>query len=316
MKEKIPFGRRSTADDVLHGLELTGRTILITGCNSGIGFETFRALAAHGAHVIGLARTLRGAQDACRRAGGSSTPIECNLADLKSIANASKAVHELGRSIDAIVACAGIVGPKSLQIVGGVELQFFVNHLGHFALINDLVDLVPDRQGRIVIVSSSASVGQAPKQGILFENLDGHLFYKQFEFYGHSKLANALYAKELSRRLASRGIAVNSLHPGAIGGTGLFRSMGFPLSFILKIASLFFKTIPQGAATQTLLAASPLVQGVTGEYWADCNISTGSPHLNDVSMAGRLWAVSQDIVECSDESVVQRQCSESKRTSL
>jgi len=297
MKNVIPFGSRSSADDVLEGVNLTGRTILITGCNSGIGFETFRALTTHGAHVIGLARTMRSAQDACRRAGGSSTPVECNLADLSSVATAGQAVRKLGRKIDAIVACAGIVGPKTLETRYGVELQFLVNHISHFALIGDLVDLVPNRSGRIVIVSSSAGVQQAPKLGILFDNLDGHAYYKQFEFYGHSKLANALYAKELSRRLAPRGITVNSLHPGAIGGTALFRDLGFPLNIVLKLVSVFFKTVPQGAATQTLLAASPLVQGITGKYWADCQIAKGSRFLDDDFMRERLWSVSQQIVD-------------------
>jgi WW domain-containing oxidoreductase len=296
MSIDIPFNSRSTADDVLAGLNLTGRTILITGCNSGIGFETFRALVARGAHVIGLARTLNAARDACQRAGGSSTPVQCNLADLESVSEAARVVRKLERPLDAIVACAGIVGSAKLEVREGVELQFLVNHIGHFALVNGLIDLVRDRTGRVVIVSSSASIQQAPKQGILFDNLDGHEFYKQFVFYGQSKLAEALYAKELSRRVAARGIAVNSLHPGAIHGTGLFRNFGFPLNVVMRVAGMFFKSVPQGAATQTLLAASRLVEGISGEYWADCQISKGSVHLNDQIMAGRLWEVSEKIV--------------------
>jgi WW domain-containing oxidoreductase len=296
MDTKIPFGSRSTADDVLAGVDLSGRTVLVTGCNSGIGFETSRALAAHGAHVVGLARTLEKARDACQRAGGSSTPVRCNLADLSSVMEATCAVRRLGRPLDAIVACAGIVGSKELQVREGVEQQFLVNYISHFALINGLIDIVPDQLGRIVIVSSSASVQQAPKQGILFDNLDGQLFYNQFVFYGHSKLAIALYAKELSRRLAPRGIAVNSLHPGSIRDTGLFRSLGFPLTIVLRVASMFFKSVPQGAATQTLLAGSPLVKGITGEYWADCQVSQGSAFLNDRIMTERLWAVSETIL--------------------
>ena len=265
MSKSIPFGPRSTADDVLAGLDLSGRTIVITGCNSGIGFETFRALAAHGAHVIGLARTLEAARDACQRAGGSSTPVACDLADLDSVIAATNAVRTLGRSLDALVASAGIMGSKELRLREGVELQFLVNHIGHFVLINGLIDMVPDHTGRVVIVSSSGSVQQAPKQGILFDNLDGHRFYKPFSFYGQSKLACALFAKELSRRLAPRGIAVNSLHPGAVGGTRLQRNLGFPFTASLPIASFFMKSVPQGAATQTLLAASPLVEGISGD---------------------------------------------------
>jgi WW domain-containing oxidoreductase len=296
MSNPIPFGPRSTADDVLAGLDLSGRTILITGCNAGIGFETFRALAHHGADVIGLARNLEAARAACQRASGSSCPVACDLADLDSIIEATRTVRRLGRPVDAIVASAGIMGSKELQVRDGVELQFLVNHVGHFALINELIDLVPDHTGRIVIVSSSSSIQQAPKQGILFDNLDGHRFYRPFAFYGQSKLACALFAKELSRRLAPRGILVNSLHPGAVGGTGLNRGLGFPFTAMLAIARYFMKSVPQGAATQTLLAGSPLVDGISGEYWVDCQIGKGSPFLNDRAMAERLWTVTEGIV--------------------
>jgi WW domain-containing oxidoreductase len=296
MSKPIPFGRHSTADDVLAGLDLSGRTILITGCNSGIGFETFRALACHGAHVIGLARDLPAAREACRRAGGLSSAVACDLANLDSVIEATRTVRELDRPLDAIVASAGIMGTKELLVRNGVELQFLVNHVGHFALINGLMDLVTDHTGRIVIVSSSGSIQQAPKQGILFDNLDGHRFYKPFTFYGQSKLACAIFAKELSRRLAPRRIVVNSLHPGAVRGTGLNRGLGFPFTAILSVARHFMKSVPQGAATQTLLAASPLVDGISGEYWVDCQIGKGSSFLNDPAMAERLWTTTEEIV--------------------
>jgi len=296
MSNPIPFDRRSTAEDVLAGLKLSGRTILITGCNAGIGFETFRALVGHGAHVIALARSLDAARDACRRAGGSSTPIACDLANLDSVAEAIRSVRRLERPLDVIVASAGIMGTKQLRVRDGVEMQFLVNHVSHFALINGLLDRVRDRTGRIVIVSSSGSIQQAPKQGILFDNLDGHRGYKPFAFYGQSKLAAALFAKELSRRQAQKGIVVNSLHPGAVGGTGLNRGLGFPFTAILAVAKHFMKSVPQGAATSTLLAASPLVAGITGEYWVDCQISKGSSLLSDRSMAQRLWDTTENIV--------------------
>lgn len=296
MVSSIPFGPGSTADDVLAGLDLSGRTILVTGCYSGIGFETFRALAARGAHVIGLARSREAARHACERAGGSATPIACDLANLDSVIAARNAVRKLGRPLDAIVANAGLMGLKHPDVREGVETQFLVNYVGHFALITGLIDMVPDHTGRIVVVSSSASIRQAPKQGILFDNLDGHQFYKPSIFYGQSKLACALFAKELARRLAPRGIAVNSLHPGAVAGTRLNRSLGFPMSAVLRIARYFMKSVPQGAATQTLLAASPLVEGISGEYWVDCQIGEGSIHLNDRAMAQRLWNTSERIV--------------------
>jgi WW domain-containing oxidoreductase len=296
MESISTFGARTTADEVLTDLDLTRKTILVTGCNSGIGFETIRALAARGAHIIGLARSLQSAREACHSARGSATPVACDLADIASVVNAVDTVVSLGRPLDAIITNAGVMCPKKLIIRYGVELQFFVNHIAHFLLVNRLLRLVPSHSGRIVIVSSSASVDQAPKEGIMFDNLDGHRFYKPFQFYGQSKLANALFAKELSRRVEGRGIAVNSLHPGAVGGTSLQRSLGFHLNLVMMVARHFMKSIPQGAATQTLLAASPLVQGVTGEYWSDCQVAKGSGYLTDSDMARHLWTVSEGIV--------------------
>jgi WW domain-containing oxidoreductase len=298
MRPPIPFDSRSTADDVVARLDLKGRTILVTGCNSGIGFETIRALSARGAHIIGLARSLQAAREACGRLGpsASATPVACDLGDLACVVAAANTVRTLGRPLDAIVCNAGVMCPPSLEVRYGVELQFLVNHIGHFLLVNHLLDRVPDRTGRIVIVSSSASTEFAPKEGIMFDNLDGSRFYKPFTFYGQSKLANALFAMELSRRLAPRQIAVNSLHPGAVGGTGLQRALRFPFTLIMPIARLFMKSIAQGAATQTLLAASPSVAGVTGKYWSACQVSQGSTFLDQPVIAKRLWSTSEEIV--------------------
>jgi WW domain-containing oxidoreductase len=293
---KIPYGARSTANKVLAGIDLSGKRILITGCNSGIGFETMNALAANGAHVIGVARTLAGAKKACDEVGLSSTPVECDLADLDSVAAAAEKIRGLQVPLDAIIANAGIANPPALLTRYGIEMQFLVNHIGHFALVNRLLDLVRNGSGRIVIVSSSASIKQAPPEGIMFDNLDGHRFYKPLSFYGQSKLAAALYAKELSRRLTGRGIAVNSLHPGATRGTGLNDMLGLPWRIILSAARLFMKSASRGAATQALLAASPLVAGITGEYWSNCQIAAGNPLLNDGELAKRLWEVSAQIV--------------------
>src|SRR5258707_13519440 len=213
MVKSNPFGARSTADKVLAGIDLTGKRMVVTGCNSGIGFETMSALSANGAQVFGLARSLRDAEIACAKAGPSCTPVACDLADLDSVAAAGGAIRALQIPLDAVVANAGIANLPALQTRYGVEMQFLVNHIGHFALVNQLCDLVRDGSGRIVIVSSDASIKQAPAEGIMFDNLDGHRSYRPITFYGQSKLAAAIYAKELSRRLKSRGIAVNSVHP-------------------------------------------------------------------------------------------------------
>jgi WW domain-containing oxidoreductase len=292
----IPFGAKSTAEDVLAGLDLTGRTILVTGCNSGIGYETLRALAARGAHVIGLARSAEKAREACARAGGATTPIACDLQDLASVDAAVAAVRGLGRPLDVIVANAGLLGSTWVERVYGIEKQFWVNHVAHFRLVTGLTDLVTDGTGRIVIVSSTASIGLAPKPGILFDDLDGARGYKRLAFYGQSKLANALFAKELSRRLAPRGITVNALHPGVILGTGIARGVEWYLRGVLWVMRHFNKTEAQGAATQALLAASPLVAGLTGRYWDNCQIAQPSVHFEDPAMAARLWQVTEEIL--------------------
>jgi len=296
MSQSIPFGSRSTADQVLAGIDLTGRQIVVTGCSSGIGFETMNALDANGARVIGLARSLEDAQAACAKVGPLCTPVACDLSDFDSVAAAADSIGALRVPLDCIVANAGTGLSPSLRTRHGIEMQFLVNHIGHFALVNRLLGLVRNGTGRIVVVSSSASIKQAPAQGIMFDNLDGHRHYKPFEFYAQSKLANALFAKELSRRLQGRGIAVNSLHPGATRGTGLNRAVGLPLKIVLSFARVFMRSAQRAAATSALLAASPLVAGISGHYWTDCQIAAGHPLLEDAGLAARLWDVSEQIV--------------------
>jgi WW domain-containing oxidoreductase len=284
MTKSVPFGRRSTADQVLAGIDLTGKKILVTGCNSGLGLETMNAFAANGATVIGLARSIESASQSCAAASPSCIPVACDLSDLGSIAAALEAVRDLAMPLDAVVANAGVAN-LPLQTRYGVEMHFLTNHLGHFALINGLAGSLRDHGGRVVVVSGTAS--GAPADGIMFDNLDGHRFYAPSVFYAQSKLANALYAKELSRRLGSRGIAVNSADPGA-ARTRINRGW---------VTRLLAKTAPRAAATQALLAASPEVAGISGEHWADCRIRAGNPLLQDTSLAKRLWSVSEEFLQ-------------------
>jgi WW domain-containing oxidoreductase len=293
---KTPFDSKSTADMVLANLDLSDRTILVTGCSGGIGFETIRALSARGARIIGVARSLDSAQRACARLKSPAAAIACDQSDLRSVERAANTIAERYEKVDAIVANAGITGASTVQTRESVEMQFLVNYLSHFHLINRLVPKLPDHSGRVVVVSSSASKNQAPKEGILFDDLDGHTHYSASKFYGQSKLALAIFATELARRLGDRGIAVNSLHPGAVKGTDLNRNLTFPLSLVLSVAQLFFKSPEQGAATQSMLAASPLVEQISGKYWEDCQIAEGSKYLSDTAMASRLWQVSDELV--------------------
>ena len=296
MASPVPYGPRSTANQVLAGVDLTRRWILVTGCDEEIGFETMNALAANGAHVFGLASSSSSAKNACNQIGPRATPVECDLTDLDSVAAAAEMIRGLQVSLDAIIANAEVAMPSTLRTRYGIELQFLGNHIGHFALINQLLDLVRNGTGRIVMVSSSASVTQAPPKGIMFDNLDGR-FYDPVTCFGQSKLAVALYAKELSRRLRRRAIAVNSLHPGAAKGIGVRQSLLLPLRAVRSTMQLFMKSVGQRAATAALLAASPCVAGITGEYWSDCQVAEGNPLLNDGELAKRLWQVSVQIVE-------------------
>jgi WW domain-containing oxidoreductase len=296
MTQSIPYGARSTADQVLAGIDLTRKRFVVTGCSSGIGFETMNALVANGAHVIGLARTRDSARAACNAAGPSATPIACDLTDLESVQAAADSILRLPGPLDGVIANAGIANLPTLETRCGIELQFLVNHIAHFALVNRLAAAVRSGTGRIVIVSSDASIKRAPAEGVLFDNLDGRRFYDPSTFYGQAKLAAALYAKELSRRLGPRGVSVNSLHPGSTRGTGFDKYQSLTRRPCHRLARLFMKSPAQGAATQTLLAASPQVGGITGEYWSDCQIAEGSPLLADSGLAKRLWDVSERMV--------------------
>jgi NAD(P)-dependent dehydrogenase (short-subunit alcohol dehydrogenase family) len=296
MASSIPYGTRSTANQVLAGVDLTRKWFLVTGCNEEVGFETMNALAANGAHVFGLANSLAAARAACDQIGPRATPIACDLADLDSVAAAAGMIRGLQVSLDAIIANSEVASPAALHKRYGIELQFLSNHIGHFALVNQLLDLVRNGTGRIVIVSSGASVRQAPPEGIMFDNLDGHLFYDALTFYGQSKFAVALYAKELSRRLRRRAIAVNSLHAGAAKGAALRKDLLLPLRVVRSTVQQVMKSAGQRAATGALLAASPCVTGISGEYWSDCQVAKGNPLLNDSELAQRLWQVSMQIV--------------------
>jgi WW domain-containing oxidoreductase len=294
MASSTPLGARSTADQVLAGVDLSGKRFLVTGCNSGLGFETMSSLAANGAQVIGLARTLTAAEGACARVAPTCIPVECDQSDLRSVAAAVAAVRALNVPLDALIANAGIANLPELHQLHGIEAQFLVNYISHFALINPLCEQLRSGGGRIVLVSGEAGVRHAPATGIRFDNLDGRQAYDPLVFYGQSKFAVALYAKELSRRLGNRGIAVNAVDPGASRGTGIdrYRGRSWPRSVVKR----FMKGASRGAAGQTLLAASPRVAGVSGEYWKNCAIAQGHPLLADADLARRLWETSDRLL--------------------
>lgn len=296
MRKSNAFGAHSTADEVLAGIDLTGKRYLVTGAASGLGLQVANALAANGGHVIVTARTLDRARRACQEIGYQCSPLQCDLGDLDGVAAATAAVHRLDVPLDAIIAHAAIAPPETLSLRNGIEAQFFVNHIGHFALINELTDLLRDGAGRVVIVSNSVAGAKPVKGGIMFDNLAGERFYEAQRFHRQSKLANALYAKELSRRLKTRGIAVNCVDPGKVRPTTMAKQWSIVRRLAQLAARPFLRSPAQGAATSSLLAASPSVAGLSGEHWRYCKVEPGNPLIEDRELASRLWDICADIV--------------------
>ena len=280
------FGAKSTAEEVTQGLDLRGKTAVVTGCNSGLGLESMRVLAMRGAHVIGTARTLEKGREACAQMKGHTTPVVLELADFPSVVECAKKVRALTSQIDILMLNAGIVLEK-LEQVGGLEKQFVVNHLGHFILAHRVLDLVhSSKQGRVVTVGSGSHTS-VPPGGIQFDNLSGAGWFHKG--YGHSKLANGLFSLELSRRFAGTRATSNCLTPGPVD-TKIRRNMAAP-------PAREEKTVQQGAATQCYLATNPMLAKTTGEYFKDCNPAPQSDFQRDTAMAEKLWALSTQLTQ-------------------
>jgi NAD(P)-dependent dehydrogenase (short-subunit alcohol dehydrogenase family) len=286
------FGYASTAEDVTHGLDLRSKTILLTGCNSGLGLETLRVLALRGSRLFATARSRDKAKLACADAAPHATPLACDLAEPASVRACVAQLKEERVGLDAIICNAGIMALPRLERVHGYERQFFTNHIGHFLLVTGLVsELSPE--GRVVMVSSDAH-RRAPSNGIEFDNLSGDRGYSAWGAYGQSKLANLLFARELSRRLPAPRQTANALHPGVIA-TNLSRHSPSLVRAALALASpLALKDAAQGAATQCYVATQPSL-AANGEYFSDCNVSRSSRLGRDLDLARDLWAASERI---------------------
>jgi NAD(P)-dependent dehydrogenase (short-subunit alcohol dehydrogenase family) len=293
-KGKNGLGYGTTAEEATAGCDLTGKTVLVTGCNSGLGLETIRALALRGARVLATARTVEKARDACAGLKGDFLPLACELSDPASVRACVAAVKSGAGPLDAIIGNAGVMAIPTPQQKFGWELHLFTNHIGHFILITGLLDrLAP--AGRVVVTASNAH-RRAPAAGIEFDNLSGERGYEPMKAYGASKLANILFTRELARRLGDGTQTANTLHPGVIS-TGITRTIPALAQMAMKIASpLILKTPAQGAATQCYLATSPAVAKVTGAYYADCNPSETTPIARDLTLAARLWQESEALV--------------------
>ncbi len=292
------FGKESTAEEVTADLDLSGKRALVTGCNSGLGFETMRVLALRGAHVIGTGRTLAKAEVACESVAGQTTPVALELSDFDSVVQCAETVSSLDLSLDMLICNAGINTFGELELINGVERMFVVNHLGHFLLVNRLMPLLrQSAPARIVHVGSASGYSQAPAVGIDFDNLRGEKGFDAGESYGRSKLANALFSAELAKRTQGSGVTSNVIHPGLVQTNIARTAPGLIRGAFNLFGGLIAKNVEQGAATQTYVATAPGLDGVSGAYFEDCNPVRveGPHHMYDEGMAARLWEVSTEL---------------------
>ncbi|WP_372351131.1 SDR family NAD(P)-dependent oxidoreductase [Streptomyces sp. KL116D] len=299
-----PFGFASTADDVVSGIDLTGRRAVVTGASSGIGAETARALAATGAAVTLAVRDVAAGERVAKDITGSTGNQDVRAAhlDLTDPASITAFTAAWQGSLHVLVNNAGVMACPEQYTEQGWEWQFATNHLGHFALATGLHGaLAADGNARVVAVSSTGHQ-QSP---IVWDDVNfAFRRYDPWLAYGQSKTANVLFAVEATRRWADDNITANALMPGAIY-TNLQRHMDGGGSG--RVAAELIKTVEQGAATSALLATSPLLEGVGGRYFADCNETeivdrrSGTLHgvaryAVDPAGARRLWELSEDLL--------------------
>jgi len=306
------FGATSTTDEVLQGVDLTGKRVLVTGVSAGLGVETARALAARGAQVVGAARDLAKAKAATSSVSGIEL-IELDLANLASVRAAADKLVADGRPFDLVINNAGVMATPFGKTADGFETQFGTNHLGHFVLVNRIASLL--RPGARVVALSSAGhrFSDVDLEDPNFERTE----YTPFGAYGRSKTANALFAVEFDRRHKDRGVRAASVHPGGIQ-TELGRHMTPELiqGLVESInqgqaasgAPAFeWKTIPQGAATSVWAGVVADAAEVGGRYCEDCHVAEiqeGSElarggirrYAIDPERAKALWALSERMV--------------------
>jgi NAD(P)-dependent dehydrogenase (short-subunit alcohol dehydrogenase family) len=304
-----PFGYRSTAREVVAGIDLTGKVAVVTGGYSGLGLETVRALAEAGASVIVGARRPEVAGRDLAEVQGDVTILSLDLGDPGSIDEFAAEVEAITPKIAILINNAAVMANPLTRDARGYESQFATNHLGHFQLTARLWPLLKAANGaRVVALSSS---GHA-RNGLDLDDLNFvSREYEKWTAYGQAKSANALFALELDRRGAEQGVHAFAVDPG-----GIFTPLQRHLPHEEQVAmgwydkdgkpNPLFKTVEQGAATSVWCAVSPLLEGKGGVYCADCNISAPwmegqppyqgvHPHVRDAALAERLWAVSESM---------------------
>lgn len=314
------FGAKSTTDDVLAGVDLTGKRVLVTGVSAGLGVETARVLAAHGADVVGAARDLAKAEgatavvrEAAAKSGGSLSLVELDLANLKSVRACADALVADGKPFDLVIANAGVMAPPFGKTADGFETQFGTNHLGHFVLINRIASLLKAGSRVVSLASSGHRFSDVNLEDPNFETTE----YVPFEAYGRSKTANILFAVEFDRRHKDRGVRAAAVHPGGIQ-TELARHLdpAFIQGWIDQLNAqaaaagqppIEWKTIPQGAATSVWAGVKAPVEEVAGRYSEDCHVAElvddasqiragVRSYALDAARAQALWALSERMV--------------------
>jgi len=271
--------------------------MLVTGANSGMGKATVASLADTGARVVMLCRDKIRGEAALLEVMQQNTSRKidlmfCNLADMKDIRRFTEEFKKKYNRLDVLVNNAGVVTLDRRETVDGLELQFGVNHIGHFLMTIRLIDIISQAEGsRIVVVGSGAH--KAGK--IHFDDYNLTCGYNVISSYGQAKLANLLFSRELAKRLSGSGITVNCAHPGAVATSmGVDRATGFGKT-ITGILRPFFQTPEQGARTALFLALDQSVSKITGEYFYKCKIAKASKASHDENLAKRFWELSENI---------------------
>jgi NAD(P)-dependent dehydrogenase (short-subunit alcohol dehydrogenase family) len=307
------FGAESTADEVLEGVKLTGKRVLVTGVSAGLGVETARSIVAHGGTVVGTARDLSKARNALAKAGNHSVElVEMDLASLASVRKAADELLKRAQPFDVIIANAGVMACPQGKTEDGFETQFGTNHLGHFVFVNRLVPLLKSGARVVTLSSAGHQISDVDIEDPNFERTP----YQPFTAYGRSKTANILYAVALDSRLKGRGVRATSIHPGGIQ-TELGRHMTPELveqmmARINKAASsqgqsFRFKSVPQGSATSVWSGFVGAADAVGGHYCEDCHVCEVNDDVNsrvgvrsyalNLAHANDLWKKSEEMVK-------------------
>ena len=275
---------------------LDNKLAIVTGANSGMGMATVEALSDEGAKVIMLCRNEKRGMEAFKKLmEKKDRQIElmlCDLGDYSSIRSFASQVKEKYKRIDILVNNAGFISLDRQETKEGLERQFGINHIGHFLLTTELLDLMGEGSRIVVVASGAHKAGK-----IHFDDINLKRGYNVVRAYSQSKLANVLFAKELSKRLKDRGITVNCCHPGAVAtNMGVSRETGFGKT-ITGLLKPFFQTPAEGARTAIFLATDESVKDISGEYFYRCKIAKSSRRSNDPELAKKLYEFSEALVK-------------------